>query len=66
MGSAPQVVNFFRLYYGPENRAFASLDRAARKNLHRELEATWSALNRGQAGFTLVAAEYLEVIATRA
>ena len=60
------VVNFFRLYYGPVNRAFASLDRAGRKNLHRELEAIWSAHNRGRNGFTLVAAEYLELIATRA
>jgi SAM-dependent methyltransferase len=59
------VVNFFRLYYGPVNRAFASLDRAGRKNLHKELEAIWSAHNRGRDGFTLVAAEYLEVIGTR-
>ena len=60
------VVNFFRLYYGPVNRAFASLDRAGRKSLQQELEAVWSAHNRGRDGFTLVAAEYLEVIATRA
>jgi ubiquinone/menaquinone biosynthesis C-methylase UbiE len=60
------VVRFFRLYYGPVNRAFASLDRAGRKSLHQELEAVWSAHNRGQNGFTLVAAEYLEVIANRA
>jgi len=59
------VVNFFRRYYGPTNRAFASLDRAGRKSLHQELEALWSAHNRGRDGFTLVAAEYLEVIATR-
>jgi len=61
-----EVVNFFRLYYGPVNRAFASLSRADRKRLHRELEAIWSADNRGRDGFTLIAAEYLEVIATRA
>ncbi|HSB14258.1 MAG TPA: methyltransferase domain-containing protein [Bryobacteraceae bacterium] len=60
------VVHFFRLYYGPVNRAFSSLDRAGRKSLHQELEALWSAHNRGRDGFTLVAAEYLEVIATRA
>jgi len=59
------VVNFFRLYYGPVNRAFASLDRAGRKSLHQELEAIWSEHNRGRDGFTLVAAEYLEVIASR-
>ena len=59
------VVNFFRLYYGPVNRAFASLDRAGRMNLNRELEAIWSEDNRGRDGFTLIAAEYLEVLATR-
>ncbi|HLK64722.1 MAG TPA: class I SAM-dependent methyltransferase [Bryobacteraceae bacterium] len=62
----PDVVNFFRLYYGPVNRAFGSLDRAGRKSLQSELEELWSAHNRGRDGFTLVAAEYLEVIATRA
>ncbi len=61
-----EVVNFFREYYGPVNRAFAALDRTGRRSLHRELEAIWSAHNRGRDGFTLVAAEYLEVIATRA
>lgn len=60
------VVNFFRLYYGPVNRAFASLDRAGRKQLHQELETVWSEGNRGRTGFTLVEAEYLEVIAIRA
>jgi SAM-dependent methyltransferase len=59
------VVNFFRLYYGPVNRAFASLNRACRVRLHHELEAIWSAHNRGRDGITLIAAEYLEVIATR-
>ena len=59
------VVNFFRMYYGPVNRAFASLNRAGRESLHQELEALWSAHNRGRDGFTLVPAEYLEVIATR-
>jgi hypothetical protein len=61
-----EVVNFFRLYYGPVNRAFTSLDRAGRKSLHQELEAVWSARNRARNGFTLVAAEYLEVIAVHA
>jgi SAM-dependent methyltransferase len=61
-----EVVNFFRLYYGPVNRAFASLDAAGRTSLQQELEAVWSEDNRGRDGFTLVPAEYLEVIATRA
>lgn len=61
-----EVVNFFRHYYGPVNRAFASLDRAGRQSLHHELEDLWAAANRGRDGFTLVSAEYLEVIASRA
>ncbi|HTS67201.1 MAG TPA: class I SAM-dependent methyltransferase [Candidatus Acidoferrales bacterium] len=61
-----EVVDFFRLYYGPVNRAFASLDHAGRQSLHQELEAIWSAHNRGQSGFTLVSGEYLEIMATRA
>ena len=60
------VVDFFRLYYGPANRAFASLDDSGRKALHRELELLWSAHNRAQGDFTVVEAEYLEVIGTRA
>jgi len=60
------VVNFFRLYYGPVNRAFASLDRTGRKSLHQELEEIWVADNGGRDGFTLVETEYLEAIATRA
>lgn len=60
------VVDFFRLYYGPINRAFASLDPAGQKSLHEQLDALWSEANRGRDGLTLVHAEYLEVIATRA
>jgi SAM-dependent methyltransferase len=60
------VVDFFRHYYGPTNRAFASLDDAGQQRLHQELESLWSANNRAQGGFTVVEAEYLEVIATRA
>ena len=60
------VVRFFRLYYGPINRAFASLDRLGRKSLHHELEGLWATHNRALDGITLVEAEYLEVIATRA
>ena len=60
------VVEFFRLYYGPANRTFAALDRSGRKSLHRELEALWTSHNRAGEGFTRVDAEYLEVIATRA
>lgn len=53
------VVEFFRQYYGPTNRAFASLDES-------DLEALWSTHNRGRKEFTVVSSEYLEVIALKA
>jgi SAM-dependent methyltransferase len=60
-----EVVNFFRLYHGPSNRAFASLDRSGRVRLHAEMEKLWSAHNLANGGFTKVDAEWLEVIAIR-
>ena len=60
------VVDFFRLYYGPVNRAFASLDEAGQKSLHQELESLWSSHNRAHGDLTIVEAEYLQVVATRA
>jgi hypothetical protein len=59
-------VDVFRLYYGPSNLAFASLDTAGQSALHQELESLWSAHNRAKAGVTIVDAEYLDVVATRA
>lgn len=44
-----EVVEFFRQYYGPTNRAFASLDDTAARKLREELEALWSAHNRAKA-----------------
>ncbi len=60
-----EVVEFFRLYYGPANRAFASLDAEGQAQLRHELEALWATHNRAGAGCTTVFAEYLEVIGTR-
>ena len=61
-----EVVEFFREYYGPTNRAFSSLDRASAQTLRQELEALWSAHNRAGNELTVVRAEYLEVVGTRA
>jgi SAM-dependent methyltransferase len=60
------VVEFFRLNYGPTNQAFASLDADGNASLRRELEALWSAHNRAGKDSTTVFGEYLEVIGTRA
>ncbi len=62
----PEVVRFYRAYHGPTNRAFASLDRAGKKNLEAEMEALWSRHNLARGGFTKVDAEWLEVVAVRA
>ena len=61
-----EIVEFFRLYYGPTNRAFAALDTDGQATLRQELEALWTAHNRAGAGSTTVFAEYLEVIGIRA
>ena len=60
------VVEFYRQYYGPTNRAFASLDADAGRQLRKELEELWSSHNLAGDGFTVVKAEYLEVMAVRA
>ncbi len=64
--SPAQVVEFYRNYYGPANRAFAALDAAGQAALRRDLEQLWSTHNRSNNGSTHCEPEYLEVIATRA
>ena len=60
-----EVVECYRLYYGPTNQAFASLDAGGRERLRQELEALWSLHNRAGSDCTVVLAEYLEVIGIR-
>jgi SAM-dependent methyltransferase len=61
------VVEFFRQYYGPATRAFATLGRAEQAALRGELVQLWSAHNTASVtGRTMVDAEYLDVVATRA
>jgi SAM-dependent methyltransferase len=62
----PEVVEHFRLYYGPTQRAFAALDADQQAALRRDLERLWSENNQAADGATRVEAEYLEVIAVRA
>ncbi len=63
--SPSEVVEFFLQYYGPTNRAFASLDDEGQAQLRQELETLWAAHNRAGANCTTVFAEYLEVIGVR-
>lgn len=60
-----RVVDFFQAYYGPVNRAFATLDAPGQQALHSDLERLWTEHNRAKDGTTQVEAEYLEVMAER-
>jgi len=61
-----ETVDFFRQYYGPTLKAFASLNTAAQAALRRDLVELQTAHNIATIpGTTEVAAEYLEVVATR-
>ncbi len=60
------VVEFFRAHYGPMSRAFDSLDGEGQRKLRNDLVRLWYTHNKAAGGNTLVEAEYLEVIATRA
>ena len=60
-----EVVEFFRMYYGPTQRAFGALDENAQLALRKDLEQLWSDNNQATDGTTHVDAEYLEVLARR-
>ena len=61
-----EVVEFFRRYYGPTQRAFASLDLPGQAALRRDLVELQSENNISRLpGTTTAAAEYLEIEAVR-
>ena len=60
------VVEFYRLFYGPVNKAFASLDSAGQAALRNDLEELWTRNNSERDGSTHIEAEYLDVVAIRA
>lgn len=64
--SPAEVVEHFRLYYGPTQKAFGTLDESKQAALRKDLEQLWSSHNNATDGTTSVDSEYLEVIATRA
>lgn len=61
-----EVVEFFRVNYGPMTRAFAALDATGQHQLRSDLVGLWSAHDQALGNSTKVEAEYLQVIATRA
>lgn len=60
-----EVVEHFRLYYGPTQKAFESLDKSGQAALRADLEKLWTDNNRMTDGSTIVESEYLEVKAVR-
>lgn len=64
--SPAEVVEHFRSYYGPTQKAFGTLDEDKQTALRRDLEELWTKHNRATDGTTDLDAEYLEVRAVRA
>lgn len=64
--SPAEIVEHFRLYYGPTQKAFGALDEEKQAALRKDLEQLWATHNQATDGTTRVEAEYLEVIAQRA
>lgn len=60
-----EVVEFYRAYYGPTNRAFAALDADGQSALRRDLEQLWTDNNTATDDSTHVESEYLKVDAIR-
>jgi ubiquinone/menaquinone biosynthesis C-methylase UbiE len=61
--SPAEVVEHFRLYYGPTQKAFGALEGEKQAALRKDLEELWSTHNQATDGTTKVDAEYLEVVA---
>jgi len=64
--SPAEVVETFRLYYGPTQRAFEALDVDGQAALRNDLERLWAENNQATDQTTHVDGEYLEVVATKA
>lgn len=58
-----EVVSFYREHFGPTQITFARLDDAGQAGLAADMEKLWASANQDGSGRTLVAAEYLEVVA---
>jgi SAM-dependent methyltransferase len=61
-----EVAQFFRQYFGPTQMAFARLPVDAQAAYMADLVSLWREHNEGADGHTIIRAEYLAVIATRA
>lgn len=61
-----EVVEHFRKYFGPTQKAFESLDESGQRELRKDLVDLWTRHNQATDGTTKVESEYLEVVATKA
>lgn len=64
--SAAHLIDVFRTWYGPVNKAFAAQTPEKAEALARELAELLDGLNRAGPGSLVVPSEYLEVVVTRA
>lgn len=62
--SPAEVVEHFRLYYGPTQKAFGALGEK-QAVLRKDLEQLWATHNQATDGTTRLEGEYLEVVAWR-
>jgi len=60
-----EVVEFYRTYYGPTNRAFAALPEDLQATLRHDLETHWAEHNRATDGTTRLDSELLILSAVR-
>jgi SAM-dependent methyltransferase len=65
-GSAAEIVEFNRTWFGPARTAFTRLDEAGQTALAADLAATFERFNRASDGTLVAEAEYLEVVAVKA
>jgi SAM-dependent methyltransferase len=63
--SPTHFLNVFETYYGPINRAFATLDPQRQAELRDDLNALIVRMNRANNGTMIVPSEYLEVVITK-
>lgn len=60
-----EVVEHFRKYFGPTQKAFEALDEDGQAALRSDLVDLWKSANKATDGSTEVESEYLEVIAKK-
>ena len=63
--SPVEVVEHFRNYFGPTQKAFDALDENGQAALRRDLEQLWAENYQATDGTTIGESEYLEVLAVR-